>query len=518
MSKDKQVIRELQGRIRGLERGSKSRGSQLIRAASMPVTSSDSDTTSSDGASCGCCDPTNCAHYLQPLANDDDCPEGPFGWEVNFGNSITLGQLCQNLTKDSEGNFELSYVGYGVWRSESFTCNGTAQIGGCNSESAGCCGGQTDTYDFESGSYVLQGETNCTGTCVSGAPAVESDYGPIEQPCRPTTGDTSEYAFVSLDGSTWSLTASACATTPPDPPRAPLFEGDVYTNNCCNDALSVADAGEGTQYAWIQLTTDNTRDADGRSNTKLELIVGGVAAFTFRPRIGFDWCCSCENKMELQCCGPFAFQFIPESVCVKPMGPGDFEDKYVDAPGGWSCCETITVNDEPKLPKYITVTISAANDYCVNGCCEEMNGTYLLEFGVIAINGWYHKILDGCFLETECNTDADAGCDRLSLGPRTALESMRVECIEQGGFRFFMLTIYLWNYSRYEIPECEDAELPENCGTLQCWNSELKSISVYSQPISSNDNCFEHPIVFDGELTPEDQICTLLGSSMGAVL
>jgi len=475
---DKRVIRELQDRIRGLERGGKSRGSQLIRAASAPVTSSDSDTTSSDGASCGCCDPTNCAHYLQPLSNDDDCPEGPFGWEVNFGNSITLGQLCQNLTKDSEGNFELEYVGYGVWRSESFTCNGTAQIGGCNSESAGCCGGQTDTYDFEGGSYVLQGETNCTGTCTSYPPDLPSDYGPVEQPCRPTTGDTSEYTFVSLDGATWELTASACATTPPDPPRAPLFEGDTYTSSCCNDALTIADEGDGTQYAWIQLTTDNSRDADGRSNAKLELIVGGVAAFTFRPRIGFDWCCQCENKMELQCCGPFAFQFIPESVCVKPMGPGDFEDKYVDAPGGWACCTPVVINEQPKLPKYMTINITGTNGYCDNGCCSSISGTYLLEWWSL-ISGWrYDFFSDGqCFYDLICE-DTEPCAPTNVLGPNTAPTAIAVTC---GGVHdgkvLFELKLYFVNFIAGTTEECNGGG-EAACGVPGCFTSQGYTAAV----------------------------------------
>lgn len=454
----------------------------------------DDQSDTSAGASCGCCDPTNCADYLQATQNDDDCPESPFGWEVNFGSALDLTLLCSGLPADGDGNFELLYVDYGVWRSETFTCQDEATTGGCNTTTSGCCGEAVDEYDWDGDSYALTGPTNCTGNCASTSPGWTEDRGPVNQPCRPTSGDLSEYVWISNDGATWEVTANACASEPPEPPRAPLFSGDTYPNSCCNTA-STGPGGATDQYAYIQLTIDNTRDSDGRSNTRLELIVGGVAAFTYRPRVGFDWCCSCENKLELQCCGPWAFRYLPESICVKPADPTQLDGRYVDAPEGWSCCAPyFTEGDEeiPKLPRYVMIDIAASEDACPSGtCCSQASGQFVLEW-YEAGGYWEYTFPPACDGTTAafpmvpaCN---DVVCSPTigSFGPDLWLWQWRLTCDTAGSDAVFVLTLYVANIEPVDTPECD----PPTCNEDGCFQSEVIPVNVVSGLRDPEEQCF----------------------------
>lgn len=474
---------------------------------------STTNSSTSDGASCGCCDPTNCAHYLQPLSNDDDCPEGPFGWEVNFGNSITLGQLCQNLTKDSEGNFELEYVGYGVWRSESFTCNGEAVAGGCNASGSGTCteirpSPGSCTGDSEwigvagSPNYWQLVSADCSAGCTPTGPGGIPSVGQEGTgSCAPNLNDIEAACIWYPDGAGgWTLADdSLCPCGCGDPPE---FESSETYQGGYNTACAESGTGSvesGTQYSWIQLTTDNTRDADGRSNTKLELIVGGVAAFTFRPRIGFDWCCSCENKLELQCCGPFAFKFIPESVCVKPMAPSDFDDKYVDAPDGWACCApyfTDAGEEIPKLPKYVMIEVAASESGCPDGtCCEQASGMFVLEWDAFA-GGWVYRFPPACdgtttpFPQIEACNNTVCAVPVGVFGPHLWLDYYKLYCSDYGDEPVFFLELHIINSEPIETPECT----PPTCNVNFCFNSYGLMANQSWVVRDPSKQCFREPV------------------------
>ncbi len=335
-------------------------------------------TSVSTGASCACCDPSNCADYTQPTP-DSECTESPFGWEVNFGNSITLGLHCFGMDFDELGAIEVEYVSYGVWRSATFNCDGSALIGGCNAaDGAECCTGSAVMHWDESDAAWTETSNDCSEGCTSQIPSDNPGVdGDVTVPC---TDNTNYDIFISLDGTTWTMTGGNCASHPVPDAGAypPVGAGDVRHFPCCADPSSLP---TGSQYAWFELSIDNTRDADNRSGTTLELIIGGVAAFTYVLPIGKDWCCTCENKMELKCCGPWTFRFIPESVCVRPMTPQDVGLAYVEAPESWACCVTRAshLGFTAAMPRFYEFEI--AMDDPTHACCAgNASGLFALEW------------------------------------------------------------------------------------------------------------------------------------------
>lgn len=355
----------------------------------------------STGGSCGCCDPTNCAGYTQPLANSD-CEEGPFGWEVNFGNDITLNQLCTGLPLDGNGAFELSYVDYGVWRSETFTCPGSSTVGGCNDEAAtDCCTGSV-TYTLTDGVWVSGGSGDCSEGCSESSAAPQCltqnggmPYNEGDTQTRPCVDTTATAIFI-RSGGQWVRTGGACdeGTTGPATNPDISCDGELYEVPCCGDATPV---GDGDQYSYIQLTVNNARNSDNRSQTKLELIVGGVAAFTYVLPIGRDFCCTCEQKFELKCCGPWAFRFLPESICLRPMSPLDFDELYVDAPEGIDCC-VVRVEDN-KMPRFFEFEIEMSDG--THPCCAgNASGQFILEWDGNLAGLWVSAPLVVCPLNS----------------------------------------------------------------------------------------------------------------------
>lgn len=418
------VVRTVQ-RMPGNERG---RGRRWPIPEDGGGTSTDFNTGS---GYCGCCNPSNCADYPIPLSGCAACDSGPREWSINFGNMGT--GLCTNFS----GTMHLEYVSYCIYQSATFQCPGAAAVNGCGA-AASCCNGQMTIYTYTSLDGWTADSSACPAGCTAGsAPACNLDpdtgleYADGSTLLRPCLGDT--YDLYGWVGSAWVLGAgeTGCSTPPTEVIYSGCPAGETYAAPCCSDAL------EGDQYSYLELSLSSSRDGDNRSLTTLSLMIGGIAAITWHLPIGKDWCCTCENKMELKCCGPYGFSNVPETLCVAPL---DFDstDLYVDPGAGLGdCC---VLNDDGKVPRYFTFSAGLADDAFLLPCCSETaSGDFIVEFDQAA--GYWTFTIEEDLCLGDCDDDSTGN------GHKT-MSSWKLICSGGG----FALGLYVTEYETGTCP------------------------------------------------------------------
>lgn len=375
----------------------------------IPEDTSGSVNSNTGTGSCSCCNPSNCIDYPVPLTDCAACDSGAREWTFNLGDMATA--LCSNLDLTPT----LTHVSYCVYRSSTFQCAAAAAISGCSNSATCDCTGDV-TWTNQSGTAWVATSNTCVGDGCD-APVEPNCTGvdgqEITTPCYATNYDIYDSGVTQGGATIWEKTGGNCTESSP-PSRFAECTSEAVRVPCC---VAAGDIAEGEVYSYFELSIDDTV-TDGRAGTTLTLWVGDGAAVTWVMPLGKTWCCTCENKLELSCCGPWSFSNIPETICVSPEDFSD--DRYVPAGEAWggTCC---VLTDAGELPRYMQVDISMGDDAYPDPCCSgTASGSFVLEYNA-TLGAYVYDFRD-------INDDACFGdCDDTPESVRTTV-SYRMTC------------------------------------------------------------------------------------------
>lgn len=351
---------------------------------------SGSDDGGSGSGSCACCDPSNCDDYPISIDGCTACNASPREWQVVFGSMDSAD--CPNFSSPQT----ITHYAYCVYRSTSFLCHGAAALGGCSGISTDCCTGE-GTFTFDGDQWQLTSDDCSAGCSASNTPVcvfkstgVMYDAG--DTVTRPCVGGYFTTFGLDMSGDWVRGSPDNC----PDASAPALTLGnecngiEIYLVPCCPEQEVLDEVA----YSFFELSVSEERDDENRNGTTLTLYIGDIAAIVWEMPIGKDWCCLCENKLELRCCGPYGFSGVPESVCISPktvatgtirIGVSNDNDTIGSISWG-GCCNPFGV-DSDEIPRSFLITTSMLPQ-CYDGgtfydhldtfCCVKASGVFVL--------------------------------------------------------------------------------------------------------------------------------------------
>jgi len=342
------------------------------------------------GTDCGCCNPTNCL----TLPDGFDSPFAPVSYKFTVP-----GALDCNCEDPPGGEITVRKVSEGIYESDSVQCYGpTSETVACTTtanwewqEQEACPGDGTTTWicsDSGLGDYAWVKTAGCIDPCedqeltqeeldlLGGPCATIEDAGLplIETDCVPPGGLGNRWVLISVDD-------ESCVCMPIEPDYDGTELGQLAQTDCTG--TKSASGEDELQDSFWRLTVGEL-GAYCQNTTKLDFVVGETVVLTYalsRPCKPF--CPLCENKFELNQCGPFTCESIPVVVCVAPSS-GYIPNDY------WSVlclCDPVVA-----LPEVYLVTLpdptentndcfaynTGADFYCF--VCDQIAGKYAVYF------------------------------------------------------------------------------------------------------------------------------------------